>query len=237
VGVDELRRDEAVGALRDCYTAISRQVQAIGAALETTPTRCAGWTAADLLFHLLLDAQRALVAMAAPAEGDPDTDAVTYWEPWQPGSNRSVEHLRFVRRSAAAYRAPGGLVAQWDETSDAVVRLATWVPHELITTQGRLLTLPDFLETLVVEAALHLLDFALDTGPGAGTATGGGSLLRVPPQAEQILRFTLDGLLGMAPPSRWDLEGYALRADGRRPLTDSDRRALGWLADRFPLLG
>jgi hypothetical protein len=31
------------------------------------PSRCLGWTRADLLYHLLLDAQRALVAFAAPA--------------------------------------------------------------------------------------------------------------------------------------------------------------------------
>ena len=32
------------------------------------PTRCSGWTVADLVYHLLLDAQRALVTFASPTD-------------------------------------------------------------------------------------------------------------------------------------------------------------------------
>src|SRR5215218_8702574 len=42
-------------------------------------SRCRGWVVADVLFHVLCDAQRALVALASPAPGPPDRDFVSYW--------------------------------------------------------------------------------------------------------------------------------------------------------------
>ena len=47
-------------------------------------SRCSGWLVADVLFHLLCDAQRALVALvalvalASPASGPPDRDFVKH---------------------------------------------------------------------------------------------------------------------------------------------------------------
>jgi hypothetical protein len=40
-------------------------------------SRCAGWVVADVLYHQLLDAHRALRAFATPAAGPPDRDYVS----------------------------------------------------------------------------------------------------------------------------------------------------------------
>jgi mycothiol maleylpyruvate isomerase-like protein len=50
------------------------------------PTLCTGWTVRDLVYHLLTDAQRALVALHTPATGPAEVDEVTYWQAWQPGT-------------------------------------------------------------------------------------------------------------------------------------------------------
>ena len=50
------------------------------------PTRCAGWTVRDLVYHLVGDAQRALVAVHTPTAAEADVDAVTYWANWKPGT-------------------------------------------------------------------------------------------------------------------------------------------------------
>ena len=89
------------------------------------------------------------------------------------------------------------------------------------------MTLPDFLTTLVVEAAVHHLDLTVDLPATAPP----------PAPALALVRATLDGLLGRPVPVGWDDETYALKGCGRLPLDDSDRALLGDLAGRFPLLG
>ena len=42
------------------------------------PTGASAWCVQDLLFHQLLDAQRALVTIASPSDAEPDRGAVTY---------------------------------------------------------------------------------------------------------------------------------------------------------------
>ena len=81
-----------------------------------------------------------------------------------------------------------------------------------VRTQGMVIELPDLLATLTVEAVLHLLDLTvnLDSPPPA------------PPAALEVVRLTLDGLLGAPPPVGWDAETYALKATGRMAL-DSRR--------------
>jgi hypothetical protein len=70
-----------------------------------------GWTRADLLYHLLLDAHRALVTFATPATARPDVDFVSYWAPFRPGAETCDAQARFVRRSAAAFQSDLAIVA------------------------------------------------------------------------------------------------------------------------------
>jgi len=217
---------EARDALADAYGRVDEIVGPLAEPELLRSTRCLGWTVADLLFHLLLDAQRALLALATPADAPADTDAVTYWRGYQPGDG--LAHALYVRRSAAAFQSPTTLVRLWSETARAVVRAAAAAPPGgRVATQGKVLAVPDFLATLVVEAAVHHLDLVAHL-PGAPDP-GAGPLA--------LARRTLDGLLGAPVSADWDDATYALKGTGRLPLSAEERATLGVLTDRFPLFG
>lgn len=192
-------------------------------------TRCHGWVAADLVFHVLCDAQRALVALATPNSGPPDRDFVSYWTGFAAEAGDPAPSAWSVRRSAAAFRDGTGAVGLWTETAPAAVRAAGAAdPNGCIATQGHVLAVPDFLATLATEAAIHHLDLTVD-------------LPDAPPPAAEALAVatsTMDGLIGddAMPPADWDAIEYLLKAGGRVPLTDRDRATLGDAAGWFPLL-
>ena len=54
------------------YQAVTDDVKKLGDDELARPSGCRGWSRGDLLFHLLLDAQRALVTFATPASGEAD---------------------------------------------------------------------------------------------------------------------------------------------------------------------
>lgn len=218
-------------ALAQAYDAIIRVVADRDDADLLRPTRCRGWLVADLLFHVLCDAQRALVALASPADGPADVDHVSYWRAFPPGGDDGgVRHAQWVRRSAAAFDRPGGVVRLWCDTAPAAVRAAGAAdPDRYVTTQGHVLRVPDFLATLTTEAVIHHLDMVVDLpdAPLPGAA------------ALHVAVATVDGLLSddAVRPTGWDDREYLLKAAGRIPLTEHDRRDLGEAAGWFPLLG
>ena len=189
-------------------------------------TQLPGWTVRDLIWHLTADCQRALVALATPAAANPDTDEVSYWTEWQPGTAGAQAGLRGTRIMASAWtsvRGPAGLYA---ETARAVLYVAARAGlDQIVTTQGRVLRVGALLHTLAVEAAIHHLDLE--------------PVLPDPPDATVLaeVRGVLDGLLGEHPALGWPDIHYARVGTGRLPLTADERAALGPLADRFPLFG
>jgi uncharacterized protein (TIGR03083 family) len=233
-GVSPVGRTAAVDALAAAYGNVTAAVDGLGEAGLMRPSLCAGWAVADVLYHQLTDARRALRGFATPADGPADLDDVSYWrlyspragQPDGPGSDEAAAHARYVRISASAYP-PGTLAWDWRETAGAACRAAAACPHELVATQGHVLRTADFTATLAVEAAVHFLD--LSAGLPAAP----------PPQPAPLalVRRVLDGLLGRPVPVSWDDRTYALKGTGREPLTGEERRQLGPLADQFPLFG
>ncbi|SBT49657.1 maleylpyruvate isomerase N-terminal domain-containing protein [Micromonospora auratinigra] len=218
-------------ALAQAYDAITRVVTDLADADLQRPTRCRGWLVADLLFHVLCDAQRALVTLASPAAGPADVDDVSYWRGFPGGdSDAGSRHAWWARRSAAAFDRPSGIVRIWSDTAPAAVRAAGAAdPDGHVTTQGHVLRVPDFLATLTTEAVVHHLDLVVDLpdAPLPGAA------------ATAVAVTTMDGLLSddAVRPAGWDDHEYVLKGAGRLPLTDRDRRDLGEAAGWFPLLG
>jgi hypothetical protein len=214
-------------ALSTSYRDVVAALRNIGTEEEWLPTGCAGWTVRDLLFHLRGDAQRALVALASPAGTAPDTDSVSYWTRWRPGTDAARAGLRMVRIGASVYPGLRPILDSYAETAEAVVYAAVHTDPELpVRTQGRVLRANDLVRTLVVEAAIHHLDLvvALDRPlPSAGPL--------------RVVRETLDGLLGEPLPLPWDDVTYARAGTGRAALSEQDRTALGSLAERLPLFG
>jgi hypothetical protein len=189
-------------------------------------TRLPGWTVRDLFFHLASDAQRALVAFGTPATEPADTDEVSYWSHWKPGTQGADAGRRGTRIIASAWtsvRGPAGLFAK---TARAVlVQAAREDPAAVIETQEHRLTTTALLRTLVVEAGVHHLDL--------------GEVIPQPPApaVRAEIRRVLDGLLGAPAPAGWDDIRYALVGTGREPLTADERQELGEKAERFPLFG
>ncbi|MET8370206.1 maleylpyruvate isomerase N-terminal domain-containing protein [Micromonospora profundi] len=216
-------------ALAQAYDGITAVVDGLDDADLQRPTRCRGWLVADLLLYVLGDAQRALVALASPAAGPADSDDVSYWRDFPADGADAARHAWWVRRSAAAFDRPTGIVRLWTETAPAAVRAAASAdPEGYVSTQGHVLRVPDFLATLTTEAVVHHLDLTPDL-PGA------------PPPGPLAVRAavaTMDGLLSddTVRPTAWDDHDFLLKATGRLPLTDRDRLELGESAGWFPLL-
>jgi len=228
--------DLSQAAVLDALDAVYRNVTAVAGGLGEVdlmrPSRCVGWAVADVLYHELLDARRALRTFASPAEAPADRDDISYWRPFSPGgeippgSEIAARHARHVRIAASAYDPPE-LVWDWTETAHAACRAARACPHELVATQGHVLRTADFIGTLVVESAVHYLDLTVDL-PAAPPPE---------PLPLALVRRVLDGLLGAPQALGWDEQTYVLKGTGRLPLSDADRTSLGPQADRFPLFG
>ncbi|MGV9273147.1 maleylpyruvate isomerase N-terminal domain-containing protein [Streptomyces griseosporeus] len=217
----------AVPALRAAYGSLADVVRPLGDEESWLPTACTGWAVRDLLFHLLGDARRALIALHTPAAGPADRDAVTYWRDWGPGDPVGAANgRRFARVGASMFLDFGQLRDLYLETAAAAVHAsAATDPGRLVTTQGHVLTAGDLITTLAVEATVHHLDLVVAL-PGAESPSSAGLA---------AVRGTLDGLLGRPVPVPWSDAEYARAATGRAALTEEERRVLGSDAGRFPL--
>jgi hypothetical protein len=230
--VTELDHAAVLDALETGYRRVTDVVTGLGEAELMRPTGCAGWAVTDVLFHQLLDAQRALVAFATPVTEPPDRDDITYWaeftpQPGEAGAQAragAAAHARFVRLAASAYP-PGTLARVWSETAAAACRAARACQAAGVATQGHVLRPADFTATLAVETAVHYLDLTVDL-PSAPPPD---------PVSLTLVRRVLEGLLGSPLPASWGDASAAVKGTGRVPLTDGDRTVLGPLADRVPL--
>jgi hypothetical protein len=221
------RSQQLCDAYEGLLSILAPDGQSISDDIGWLPTRCAGWSVRDLVFHLLCDAQRALVALGTPADWPADTDSVDYWRSWQPGRPGADAGRRSTRAMASAWTHAASLVESYAETARAVLRQVERADGAaLVRTQGRVLTVEDLCATLAVEASVHHLDM-LVAWPAPGPS----------PAAFALVRETLDGLLGRHAPPDWTDVQYVLVGTGRERLTDAERREVGSAAERFPLFG
>lgn len=220
-----------VGALRVEYEGISAALAGAGERVYRRPTPCAGWTVKDLLFHQSRDAKRAIDDAGVPAPpGPPDRDAVSYWRAYDPAAPDLPSYEVGTREAAARYPSGAAVYAEWCELAGrAIETLSARPAGSTVATQGYVLTVEDFVRTLVVEATVHGLDLALalTREPWAG------------PAGLAITRETMLGILSEPLPDAagWSDVDLALRGAGREPLSQHDQDVLGPISARFPLLG
>ncbi len=204
------------------YGALLPAVSAIDDDAGWRPSRCSGWAVRDLVFHLLGDAQRALVALHTPAPGPADVDAVSYWRGWQPEPPGDDLGRRATRISASVWTRIGPLARLYAETARAVLVAARDRPARgLVATQGHVISVTDLLSTVAVEATVHQLDLGLGEPSRPGLAEA---------------RRVLDALLGRPAPITGDVR-YVLVATGREPPDGEEKALLGADASRLPLFG
>lgn len=216
----------SVDLLDVAYGGVLAVVEGLDDERAWLPTGCTGWAVRDLVFHLLGDAQRALVAFGTPAGGAADVDAVTYWRSWRPGTPGAQASRRNTRIMASVWSSIAALAELYAETARAVLVQARRLDAgALVHTQGHVITVGDLLSTLAVEAAVHHLDLTASL-PG-------------PDPARDVLgavRDVLDGL-GGRPAEGWDDDRYVRVGTGRAELTAAERASLGPAAGLFPLFG
>ena len=230
--MNPLSREHAETAFDGAYVQLSEVAAGLDDSAMMRPSRCAGWSVGDVLYHQLLDARRALRTFATPGQGPADRDDVSYWRPFSadgdipPGSAAAAEHARHVSIVASAF-SPAKLIWEWTETAEAARRAAKACPFQMVATQGHVMRAADFMATLAVEAAVHYLDLTVSV-PGASPCD---------PLSVDLVRRVLDEFLGQPPALGWDDETYVLKGTGRLALTEAERTRLGPTAARFPLFG
>jgi uncharacterized protein (TIGR03083 family) len=193
------------------------------------PTRCPPWDVKALAGHLWRDVDRILVYTAEPAPADADSDAVAYYRSGYDPVADAPDVARRAMEVADRFATGADLVRAFDERwRDAVDVARSLPPERLVRTFGPCLRLDEYLCTRILEAAIHGLDLADALGREP----------HITPGATTLVRAMLVALLGADPPPAlgWDDIAFLETGTGRRAPSATDRRILGPLADRLPLL-
>jgi len=190
-------------------------------------TQLPAWNVKELLAHLYRATDRINTALDQPAPPAADYDSVTYWRSYDPATG-STDIADRSKELAASFGSGQDLASAWDEMwRRGLGRARTADRARVVMTWGPALTLDEFLRTRVLEATVHRMDLndALDLPPDP---------------TEAGVEITSETLLRLLEPPSPDipLEGVALleTGTGRRPLTDDEQKALGHLAEKFPLI-
>jgi uncharacterized protein (TIGR03083 family) len=201
------------------------------------PTRCPGWSVAELVAHCEGILDRLVGENARPVDGKAVSDRVGYYR-FDPDGPREGEdpNLTFseVIRDRVVKEVGGRTGAELRDALERAIEHALAeiieIPNDrVIWRSGHpLLTYGEFVASRNVEFGVHTMDIAHAVGRPE----------RVARDAEPIITGILDGLLGTSLPDTlgWDATTYILTGTGRRELTPGERAVLGDLADRFPLL-
>lgn len=225
-----LHHKVAQGALTEAYSEITRLLGTLEPSDLQQASRCAGWVVGDVLFHLLTNAQATLVALSGSVTEQPECDWLTYWR--REATRRSPEadrrQARYVRLGAAAYPAPDDLIRHWQETSDAVSKVAEYAPGaRTVSFEGVGMNVTDVFAVTAVGATIHHLDMLAEL---AGKP-------QPRPAAMELTVRTLDGLLGDIDRPHWEDTTFVLKMTGRASLSVAERRFLDERNFRLPLIG
>jgi uncharacterized protein (TIGR03083 family) len=202
------------------------------------PTRCPGWSVAELVAHCEGMLVRLVGENARPVEGPSVVDRVGYYayDPEGPreGEDPTKTFSEVIRDRVideVAGRSGDQLRVSLEGAFEAALRGVHEIPAErVIKRSGHpTMTFGEFVASRNLEFGVHTMDVSHAVGRPQ----------RVVPATAGIITGILDGLLGTRLPDslRWDATTYILSGTGRRPLERHERARLGQLATRFPLLG
>ena len=192
------------------------------------PTRCAPLSVRALAVHALRGAYRILDTLAAePREGEPEKDAVTYWDYDVAAVGRGVVDRA---KAESENRAPDAdIAAEWKAVwADAIAGARAAAEDDpLVAALPGKIRLSEFVKTRCIEVGIHVMDLreALGFEPDPS------------PECLEAIGDVLRGRLGadLRPLGMDDLR-FALVGTGRGELTAAEREMLGPLSDSFPLL-
>jgi uncharacterized protein (TIGR03083 family) len=200
-------------------------------------TRCPGWRVAELVAHCEGMLIRLVGENAEPVAGSAQIDRVGYYryepdgprEDDEPGKTFSEVIKERVIEEVRG-RTPRELKASLDGAIAGAIEAIDSIPGERVVkrTGHPAINFGEFVASRNLEFGVHAMDIADALG-----------LPRQPdPDAAAIITEILEGLLSAPLPTDlgWDATTFILSGTGRRVLTEEDRRILGNLAQRFPLL-
>jgi uncharacterized protein (TIGR03083 family) len=180
------------------------------------PTRCDPWSTRELLAHVLVACRRLPSMLREPEPARPETSAWEYFRNDRLGGAPDQDRIEAAREFAAAFASGQGIVRSLAAAVRDLVSLARSEPPERVvrTRWGDAMLLTEYLETRVLELAVHGLDLATAVGRRPWLSEEGALV------TAQVLteRISSDELREVA----WDRLTLIEKATGRAPLTDSE---------------
>src|SRR5437764_169373 len=225
---------EALGAQLDELTAL------VGTLSENDfarPTRCPGWSVAELVARCEGMLHRLVGENARPVDGEAEIDRVGYYG-YDPDGPREGEDpdktfsevIRDRVIDEVGGRTGDQLRASLEGAVDGALRGVREIPVDrVIKRSGHpRMAFGEFVASRNLEFGVHTMDIAHAVGRPE----------RVQPETAAVITGILDGLLGEPAPEalHWDTTTYILTGTGRRALDADERTKLGGLAMKFPLL-
>jgi uncharacterized protein (TIGR03083 family) len=201
------------------------------------PTRCPGWSVAELVAHCEGMLRRLVGENAQPVDGDAEIDRAGYYG-YDPDGPREGEDpdrtfseiIRDRVIDEVGGRSRDQLLASLEGAVDDALQGIREIPADrVIKRSGHpRMTFGELVASRNLEFGVHTMDIAHAVGRPE----------RVRPGAASIIVGILDSLLGRPVPEsvRWDATTYILVGTGRRELELDERVKLGALAPAFPLL-
>ena len=200
-------------------------------------TRCPGWTVAELVVHCEGMLIRLVGENAQPVDGAAEIDRVGYYR-YDPDGPREGEEpdktfseiiqARVIEEVAG--RTASQLKASLNGSLASALEGISAIPADrVIKRSGHpKMTFGEFVASRNLEFGVHTMDIANAVGAPE----------QADPAAAAIITGILSGLLGEPLPTDlgWDTTTFILTGTGRRELTIEERRTLGPVARRFPLL-
>jgi uncharacterized protein (TIGR03083 family) len=229
--------DAAVEALAAQLGDLVALVRTLSDADFSRPTRCPGWSVAELVAHCEGMLIRLVGDNAQPVSGEAEIDRVGYYryDPDGPraGEDPSRTFSEIIRDRVieeVGGRSGDALRTSIEGAVEAALDGVRRIPAERVIKRSghSRMTFGEFVASRNLEFGVHTMDIAHAVGRPE----------QPHPAAASIITGILDGLLGESLPESlgWDATVYILTGTGRRSLEPDERVNLGALAERFPLL-
>ncbi|MFJ4678602.1 maleylpyruvate isomerase family mycothiol-dependent enzyme [Kitasatospora sp. NPDC088783] len=209
--------------------ALGRELAGLPEAVWDRPTRCAPWSARELLGHVcvVLDWVPDMIDGHAPET--PEVSAAEYYRPDRRFSTMTnAARIDLGRDRAARHRSGAGLVADFTRTWQKAQELCrTEAEHRVVRTRhGDAMLLADFMLTRVFEIAVHGIDLA--------DAIGLETWL-TPPAANLLLELLVGPDTSGVTELGWSHARFLRKITGREPLEPEEssriaRLDITWLA-------
>ncbi|WP_030299544.1 maleylpyruvate isomerase family mycothiol-dependent enzyme [Streptomyces katrae] len=208
---------------------LGRELAGSSEAVWDRPTRCAPWSARELLGHIcvVLDWVPDMIDGQVPEV--PEVSAAEYYRPDRRFSAATnAARIDLGRDRAARHHSGGDLVADFAQTWWKAQELCRKEPERRVvrTRHGDAMLLADFMLTRVFEVAVHGIDLADALGREAWLTPSAGDLL-----LEFLAGTDTSGVTGLG----WSPARFLRKVTGREPLGPEEnsqiaRLGINWLA-------